>query len=74
MVWVWERWRLTSSATTQAQTQGSELAYHYLDPIYELLELVKGPVLQIQSCRISMAHGNDRLSKMSPSEVPELIA
>ena len=54
MVWVWERWRLTSSATTQAQTQGSELAYHYLDPIYELLELVKGPVLQIQSPRISV--------------------
>ena len=65
---------MTNSATTQVQIQGFELAHPNIYPTYELLELVKGPVLQIQSCRISMAHGNDRLSKMSPSEVPELIA
>lgn len=34
-------------------SQGFEMAY----PIYELLEHVKGPVLQNQSCRISMIQG-----------------
>ena len=34
-------------------------------PIYELLEHVKGPVLQIQSCRVSMIQGDNRISKES---------
>ena len=41
--------------------------------IYELLEHMKGPVLQIQSFRISMAQGNNRISVRSPSENPILI-
>jgi hypothetical protein len=31
--------------------------------IYELLEHVKGPVLQVQGCRISMTQGNSRRSE-----------
>ena len=38
--------------------QGFELAHPNIYPTYELLELVKGPVLQTQSCRISMTQGN----------------
>ena len=40
-----------SSATTQAQIQGFELAHPKIYIIHELLEHMKGPVLMIQSCR-----------------------
>jgi hypothetical protein len=63
---------LTSSAISQAQIQGFELTYPNIHPINELLECVKEPVLQIQSCRISMTKGNNRLSERTPSEVPVL--
>jgi hypothetical protein len=36
-------------------------------PIYELLEHMKGLVLQTQSYRISMTQGNNRKSERSPS-------
>ena len=42
-------------------------------PTNELLECMKGLVLQIQNYRISMTQGNNRISKRSPSEVPVLI-
>ena len=42
-------------------------------PIYELLELGKGPVLQIESYRISMTHGNNWISERSSDEDPVLI-
>ena len=64
---------MTNSATTLASTQGFELAYPNICPIYELLKHVKGPLLQIQSCRISMTQGNSRISKRSPSEDPVLM-
>lgn len=35
-------------------------------PVYELLERVKGPVLQIQSYMVSMAQVNNRISERSP--------
>jgi hypothetical protein len=41
--------------------------------IYELLEQVKRLVLQIESCRISMTQGNNRISERSPIEGPRLI-
>jgi hypothetical protein len=59
---------LTNSVTTQAETQGFELAQPSIHPIYELLELVKGLVLQNQSCRIPMTPCNNRMSKKSPGE------
>lgn len=62
LVWVQENCRLTNSATTQSLFQGSELAHPNNYPFYELLESMKGPVLQIQGCRISMTQGNSRLS------------
>ena len=39
----------------------------------ELLECMEGLVLLIQNYRISMAWGNNRISKRSLSEVPVLI-
>jgi hypothetical protein len=41
--------RLSSSATTQAEIQGFELAYPNIYPNYELLEHIKGTVLQKQA-------------------------
>ena len=64
---------LTSSDTSQAQIQGFELAHPNIYPINELLECMKGLVLQIQNYRISMTQGNNRISERSPSEVPVLI-
>ncbi|MEJ1288253.1 GRIP and coiled-coil domain containing 2 [Cricetulus griseus] len=52
--------------------QGYEVAHPNIHPTYELLEHMKGPVLQIQSCRTSTTQGNNRQSKRSPSEGPVL--
>ena len=57
--------RLTNSATTQAQIQGFELAHLYIYIIYERLECVKGPVMQIQNCGTSMTQGHNRISEGS---------
>lgn len=65
--------RLTSSATIQVHIRGFELAHPNIYPIYELLEHVKGPVLQIQSFRISMTQGNNRITKRSPGEDTVLV-
>jgi hypothetical protein len=46
--------RLTSSYTSQGWIQGIQLALTNIYLIDELLECMKGLVLQIQSCRISM--------------------
>ena len=61
---------MTGSATTQAQIQVFELI---LPNICELLELMKGLVLQIQSFRISMTQVNIRVARRNPGEDPELI-
>ena len=42
-------------------------------PIDELLEFMKGPVIQIQNYRISMTQGNSRISKRRPSDISVLI-
>ena len=57
----------------QAQIQGFELAHTKIYIICELLEHIKGPVLLIQSCRISMTQGNNRMPQRSPSEDPILM-
>jgi len=54
--------RVTSSDTSQAQIRDFELACPNIYPIDELLECVKRPVLQIQNYRISMTHGNNKIS------------
>ena len=59
---------LTSSAAAQAQIQGLELAHLNIYLIYELLECMTGPNLQIQSCRNSMTQDCNRMSQKSPSE------
>ena len=53
---------LTSSDTSQAQIQG-----------FELIECVKGPVLQIQSYRIFRTQDNKGIFKRSPSEVDKVL-
>jgi hypothetical protein len=60
---------MTESATTQAQIQGFGLAHPSIYPIYDQLEHVKGWVLQIQSCRISMTQDNNRISDRSPMRI-----
>lgn len=45
--------RWTSPTAVQAQAQGYNLACPIIQSIYDLLEHVKGPDLQTQSCRIS---------------------
>ena len=49
------------------------MAYANIYPIDELLECMKGLVLQMQSYRRSIKQGNNRISKRSPSEVQVLI-
>ena len=62
--------RLTSSATTQAQIEGSELAQPNMYSNDELLEYVKEWVLQIQSWA---TQGDNRSFERRPSEDPVLI-
>ena len=57
---------LTNPATTQAQNQGYVLVHR----IYDLLDHVKGCILQTQSCRTAMTQGNNRISKRSSREGP----
>ena len=53
--------------TGQAQNQGYELVHTYIHPICDMLEQVKGPVLQTQSFRILFTQANNRVSKRCPS-------
>ena len=62
----WRAGRVTNSAPTQARIQGFELAHLKIYPIYELLEHVKGLILQIQSCGVFVTLGNNRTSEKSP--------
>ena len=62
---------LTTSATTQAQIQGSEMALPQIYSICKRLGQVKEPVLLVQNCRISMTQDN-RLIGRSPNEDPTL--
>ena len=61
-----ESWRAEQPSSTQAQIQGFESAHPNIHPVCELLELMKGPLLQIQSRRISMTQGSNRRSERSP--------
>jgi hypothetical protein len=65
--------RLTNSATTQGQIHSFEFARSNIFSISELLEIKKGLVLQIQSCRIAMRQGKNKISKRSLSKDAELI-
>jgi hypothetical protein len=69
---------LVAVARAQESWQADQLSYHQgtdpghpnIYPICELLECVKGVVLQIQSCRISMTQANKGISERSPCEDP----
>jgi hypothetical protein len=62
-----------SSATTQAQIQGSELAHPNIYIICKWLRHMKGPVLLIQGCRLSMNQSNNGITRRNPSEHPILM-
>ena len=49
------------------------MAHHNIYPIDELLEHMKGLVLQIQTHRVSMTYSNKWISERSSSEVPVFI-
>jgi hypothetical protein len=49
------------------------LAHPNIHPINELLEHMRGPVLQTQSVSISITQGNNMISERSPGENPVLI-
>ena len=68
-----EAGELTSSATTQAQIQGSELAHPRIYIIYKRLGHMKGPVSMIQSCRIFTTWGDNRITGRCPGEDPILM-
>ena len=65
--------RLKNEGELVDQNQGCELAHPNLHPISALLKHVKEPVLQTQSCRISMMQGNNSISKRSPRKGPASI-
>lgn len=66
---VWENsW--ANSGTIQAQIEGFELVDPNIYSIQELLEQVKGPGLQKQSCRVSRTQDSER----SAGESSVLIA
>lgn len=52
---------------------GYELAHPNIYHNRKLLQLMKGPILQTQSCNISTTHGSSRITKRSPSEDPAWI-
>lgn len=56
-----EKLYLTNSGTIQAQIEGFELVDPNIYSIQELLEQVKGPGLQKQSCRVSRTQDNRTL-------------
>lgn len=64
---------LANPANTQPHIQGSELTLLNINPICELLQPLKGSVLQRQSCRICMTQGNHRISEKSPGADPALM-
>ena len=61
---------LTQRLITRVMSSQGDSGIHH---IYDLLEHVKGPVLQIQSCRASRTQCHNRLSRRGPSESPVSI-
>lgn len=61
-------WEAINSTTILVQIQGYELVHPNMQPINKVLECVKGTVLLIQYCKISMILDSNRIFKKSPSE------
>lgn len=68
-----ENWLALPPSYHSAQYQTYALAHPNIHPNCEVLEHVKGRVLQTQSYRTSMAQGNNRIAKRNPSESPVLM-
>jgi hypothetical protein len=62
-----------SSATAQAQTQGTELAHPKICIICQSLGCMEKLVLLIQRCRTSTTQGNNSITWRRPSEDPVLM-
>ena len=70
VVWLWKNWRADHHPNPDP---GFELAYPNIYSICEFLKCMKGLALEIQSCKISMTQGNNRISERSPGEEPVLM-
>lgn len=57
--------RLTSSDTSRTQIRAFALAHLHIHPTDELLEYMKGLILQTPNYSISMIQGNNRISEES---------
>ena len=73
MVQMREIWHTDQLRYHPGQIQGSDLAHPKICIICEWLGCMKGPVLLIQSCRISMTQGNNRITGMRPGDDPVLM-
>jgi hypothetical protein len=73
VVWIRESWCTDQLSYQPGQMQGFELAHPKIYIRYEWLGCKKGQDLLIQSCRISMTQGNNRLSGRRPGEDPILM-
>ena len=67
------RWQTDHPYKYLYQNQGYKLAHASIHPVYDLLDHVKGLILQIQSCRSYMKQRNNRIPKRSLSYGPVLI-
>ncbi|ERE80351.1 small conductance calcium-activated potassium channel protein 2 [Cricetulus griseus] len=61
------------STHTYLSLQHCGLVHPNIYPIYDLLEFVKGPVLQNENCGISVTQAHSRISQMSFSEGPVMM-
>ena len=59
-MWAQESWQADQLSYLPGPEQSFELAHPNIDPIYDLLEHVKGPVLQIQVCGILQNTGQQQ--------------
>lgn len=63
-----ERWWADQPSYWLGPNQGLWDGPPKINPTYELLEPLMEPVLQTQSCRISMTYSSSQISQRSPSE------
>lgn len=64
---------LTGAVLESSGLNNCELVYPNIYPMYELLELLKKPVLLNQSRRVSMAQGNNGASERRSRDDPVLM-
>ena len=75
VAWPEQYWRVClggADGGAEQLSQGSELSHPQICIICKLLGCMQGPVLLIQSCRISTTQGDNRITGRSPNDDPML--